>query len=470
MALGCKRLRFSPWRGALVLHCALLAVLAAGCAPCFYACDRQHVSNDLAGRTEYALGPEAGCHEIVLPNGATLDDGLSEEEAVLIALWNNAQFQASLTDLGIAHGDLVQAGLLPNPDVIYFFPVPDKPFKYAFEFPLEALWLRPVRVSAAQREANRVCQQTTQLGLNLIRDVRQAYADVLLAEGRREVAQEAVDLRSRVAELAAARLEAGDASPQEAATARIDQLLAAQDLVRAEHDVEFAEHRLRNLLGIGDDSQQLRLVANEPPRAETAEAAALAGEAVATRPDILAAEESVAAAAERLRLAETSWFRLLGILDATSGRGTGHEFGPGFRATLPLFHTNDGLVLRSQSELERAVLQRQTLYDQIIMEVHQAHTRYRQALAEWEVLAGQVQPEAEAAIRRAGAAYREGDVPYVVVLETTRQLLDSRLRAAQLEADLRRSWAELERSVGRRLEQREILPEPDAIKEDRPEE
>jgi hypothetical protein len=39
----------------------------------------------------------------------------------------------------------------------------------------------------------------------------------------------------------------------------------------------------------------------------------------------------------------------------------------------------------------------------------------------------------------------------VVVLETTRQLLDSRLRREQLLADLRRSWADLERSVGRRL-------------------
>ena len=39
-----------------------------------------------------------------------------------------------------------------------------------------------------------------------------------------------------------------------------------------------------------------------------------------------------------------------------------------------------------------------------------------------------------------------------VVLETTRQLLDSRLRREQLLAELRRAWAELERGVGRRLD------------------
>jgi cobalt-zinc-cadmium efflux system outer membrane protein len=84
--------------------------------------------------------------------------------------------------------------------------------------------------------------------------------------------------------------------------------------------------------------------------------------------------------------------------------------------------------------------------------VRQAHFRYAQARAEMEVLDQQVRPEVEAAIRRAESAYREGDTSYVVVLETTRQLLDSHLRQEQLKAELRRAWADLERSVGRRLE------------------
>ncbi len=60
-------------------------------------------------------------------------------------------------------------------------------------------------------------------------------------------------------------------------------------------------------------------------------------------------------------------------------------------------------------------------------------------------------PEVEAAIARSRRAYQEGNATYLIVLETTRQFLDSRLRQAQLQGDLRRAWAELERSVGRRL-------------------
>lgn len=58
---------------------------------------------------------------ITLPPGASLDDGLTEDEAVSIALWNNAAFQELLVDLGLVRGDLIQAGLLPNPELVYFF-------------------------------------------------------------------------------------------------------------------------------------------------------------------------------------------------------------------------------------------------------------------------------------------------------------------------------------------------------------
>src|SRR5262245_45023070 len=116
--------------GSAVLLCALLA----GCSSIPCGCDRECVSADLATRTAAQLGPPPTCGQFVLPNGASVDDGLDEDEAVLIVLWNNAAFQEQLTDIGVAHGDLVQAGLLPNPEVVYFFPVTHKPYKYLVDF------------------------------------------------------------------------------------------------------------------------------------------------------------------------------------------------------------------------------------------------------------------------------------------------------------------------------------------------
>jgi len=87
------------------------------------------------------------------------------------------------------------------------------------------------------------------------------------------------------------------------------------------------------------------------------------------------------------------------------------------------------------------------------LDVHQAHLRFAQNQAELAVLDLRVRPQVESAIRQTEVAYREGNTPYVVVLQTTQQLIDSRYREVQLQADIRRAWAELERAVGRHLDE-----------------
>lgn len=443
----------SPRRVRLVLVAACLGwlMLLSGCVTVPCACDLTCVAEKVEQRTGIAPGPAPLDGSIFWPNGAALGDGLQEDEAVLIALWNNALFHEMLTDLGIARGDLVQAGLLPNPEVIYFFPVTHKPYKYALEVPIEAFWLRPIRVRAAVRESARACDRLTQTALDLIRDVRLAYADLLLARGQVQVAEESVRIRGETDRLAEARLKAGDIGVQDAATARIDYLRAEQDLWCVRFEVSVAEERLRNLMGIGTDRTPLKPDSPPAPSRTDLDAEALTAEAVTSRPDALAAEEAVVAAAERLRLARVGWIRFLGLADASSGRNTGHELGPAFRVTLPIFNWNQGTIARAEAELERAERQRLTVRNQIILDVHQSHFRYTQARAEFEVLDTKVRPEVEASIRRSEQAFREGNASYLLVLEATRQLLDNRLRGEQLRADLRRAWAELERSVGRRL-------------------
>jgi cobalt-zinc-cadmium efflux system outer membrane protein len=444
------RLRRRVW-AAWACSALSAAGLVTGCVHHPQARDRGTVSAELNCRMGVTLGPEMCDCEITLPYGLSLANELNENEVILIALWNNAAFQETLTDLGIARGDLIQAGLLPNPEFVILFSAPDKPWRYAVDFPLEALWLRPIRVAAADRESDRVAQRLTQAGLDLIRDVRQAYADVLLARGRVRVTEEGAKMRGEIARLAEVRHKAGDVSLQEASTAKIEAHQARQDVLRLSHDVGIAEEKLRQLLGLSGDRTPLRLEEAAPRIRTDLDPEALVADAVRSRPDVLAVEELVGAAAERLRIAKIGWVRVLGIADATAGNRDDHELGPAVRATLPIFHWNQGNIARATAELDKARRQRRTMQDQVTADVRQAHLRYDQARTELEALEQVVRPEVESAIRRAESAYKEGNTPYVVVLETTRQLLDSRLRREQLVSDLRRSWADLERSVGRRI-------------------
>ena len=439
---------------------ALSLIALAGCVHSPTAQDRTSISQRLEQRMGQTIGPHSLPDKLVIPAGLEFGRKLSEDEVVLLALWNNPAFLEALVDLQLTRADLVQAGLLPNPEAIYFFGVTNKPFKYAFEVPIEAIWLRPIRIRNAQWENARVTERLTQLALELIRDTRQAYADVLLAKERAGIAKEAMTIRGGLDDLAKARLKAGDASVQEASAAKIDALQAQQDAARIGYELPLAEERLRNLIGLSGVAQSIVVDDTLPVRTQGAMLAVedLTAEAIRSRPDSLAAESAVTAAAERLRLSRRNWVRFLGILDATSGRNTGHEFGPAVRITLPIFNWNQGNIARAEAELEQLERRRLTVQNQIALDVRQAHLRYRQTLAELEILEREIRPEAKAAIERARKTYKDGAAPYVIVLETTRQFIDTDYREAQLKADLVRLWADLERSVGRQL----MLPAPSA--------
>jgi cobalt-zinc-cadmium efflux system outer membrane protein len=429
--------------------CGALLCALAGCKTPPGA-DAGRVSHAVEARFGAAVpNPRPG--DRVVPDALARGEPLAEDQAVIVALWNNAQFHESLVELDLTKADLVQAGLLPNPEFVYYWPADNKPFKYLIDFPVDAVWLRPLRLKVAGAENERAAARLSQLALDLIRDTRQAYADLHLAHDRVKVAERAVAVRERIQELAEARLKAGDASALEVSTARIDALQARQELTRVGYEVPVAEERLRLLMGLGANPVPLapENAAFDPRLA--ADLDALVSEAVQTRPDAEAAAHAARAAAERLRVARLGWVRFLGLLDATSGRATGHEFGPALRMTVPIFNRNQGGIARAEAELEQLTRRQQTVEDQIRLDVRTSFARFQQARAELDLLRKKTRPEVEAALRRAEAAFEKGGATYLIVLETNRQLIDTYAREAQLSADLRRAWAELERAVGRRL-------------------
>ena len=435
-------------RPAQRLNCLTVLLALAGChGP--RECDRGSVSRNVEARFGQGFGPSAA--QVIVPEGLDQGRPLSEEQAVVLALWNNAAFREALVEIDLTRADLVQAGLLPNPEFVYYWPAHDKPFKYLLDFPIESLWLRPIRVKAAAAENERACARLTQTALDLIRDTRQGYADLQLAQDRVKVAERSVKLRERVLELAETRLKDGVATPLEVSTARIDALQAQQDFTRASQEAGVVGERLRNLTGLS--ATTFPLLADDAafePRTDVP-VEDLVAEAVATRPDAAAAASAANAAAERLRVARLSWVRFLGLIDATSGRGRGHELGPALRMTVPIFNHGQGGTARAKAELEQLERRRQTVENQVILDVRQAHARYLQVRSELDFLRKKTRLEVEAAIARVDAAYKEGNVTYVIVLEMNRQLIDTYSREALLYADLRRAWAELERGVGRRL-------------------
>lgn len=442
-----------------LVHCGLLAVgssvvglLLAGCvAPQSRHTQRTTVGGELQQRGLAVVRAEGAGTAALLPPGISLEDGLSESEAVAIALWNNAAFQENLSKLGLARGDLAQAGMLANPTLSMLFPVGPKQLEFTATAPLEALWLRPKRIVIAEIEAERVAQGLVQSGLDLARDVRVAVSDALLARDREVVAAETMKLRERILQIAENRQRLGDASELETTAASAELARARDEAGRAQRDHAIARERLSLFLGWPvPAATALESTAPANPAVVPA-ATVLETKALSARPDLRASELALESAGRKAGLAEQEVFTLSGLIDANAQGKEGFEIGPGIALPLPIFNQNQPNRLRAKAEVERAGWNYLGTRQRIVAEVRDARAKLEQAATTLGAYEQQVLPPFEEVERASRRAYELGDISPTVVQENSRQLLILQVRRAELRAEVRRAWAELERSVGTRL-------------------
>lgn len=409
-------------------------------------------------RIEQIAGPHDRQPRFILPDGVSLGDGLSEDEAVAIALWNNATLHVDLAALGLARADLIDAGLLRNPNLSIVLPLgPYRQFESALNFPLEVFWQRRKRVEAATLELKRVAEGLEQNALNLIRDVRVAYADLLLAQERAQLAADALDVRRQIVRLTDVRLRVGDVSEMEATAARLDQSLAVEQSARLRRDVAAARDRLRQLLGMGEEPE-FRLEAKPfelvPATLKSDTPAALdqlLKTAYEARPDHRAAGLAIEAAAKRARWERSRIVMLAGLLNIKQGEGLGFSPRPGVVADLPIFNRNQGGIARADAEVQRASWQFLAVRQRITLEVQEAFNQYQQAREALTLWRDQTLPLAEENARLAERSFSKGDQSYLFVLDSLRRLVDVHVREAELQAEVRRSIAQLDRSIGRKF-------------------
>jgi hypothetical protein len=179
-----------------------------GCKSPVVCCNPRYVADQIFHRTSTNVETVKPCTEVI-PAGVVLEDGLDEAEAIATGLANNSLFQAALAQLGMAGGDAVQASLIANPQVLMYFPSGAKEGQYTLYAPIESYFLRPTRVKVANREYRRIGDQLVQNGLNVARDIRVAYVDLALASEQSRLANEAVRIRSDIANLTRDRFKDG---------------------------------------------------------------------------------------------------------------------------------------------------------------------------------------------------------------------------------------------------------------------
>jgi cobalt-zinc-cadmium efflux system outer membrane protein len=446
--LGCgPGLRPSRWNLGMKRWIVLVA-LSTGCVPTSPV-HRSDLHDELVQRTGHGIGEEPRL-EASIPKGLKLEDGLTEDEAVTLALWNNPQLQATLTRLGVARGDLYQAGALPNPVLWMLLPLGPKQLEVTFLQSIAVLWQRPYRVEAASLDVQAVAATLVSDGLETVKVARGAFNQLYLAQERLTLLHKAADTWQRMAELAQIRLNAGAASQLEVTAVATDARAAQLEANRQSQRVAARRAELGALLGLFSLPIELPNVVVSPALPVAVEGSGLVKAALAARPEVRAAELRMEAAGARIGLAKAEVFDFIVSIDANGSGSRGFELGPGAQFTLPIFYQNQGAKTRAKAEMTRTTWNYLAVTTQVRREVEVAQAQLTGAIEALSAWPTEVVKPLQENVERAQSAYVAGGATYLQVLETTRRLITAQLQGLELEREARIASIQLARSLGGR--------------------
>lgn len=293
---------------------------------------------------------------------ARLHDGLSEQDAVQIALLNNRDLQALYTRLGIAQADLVQASLLHNPvvDALTGFPVGGGIVDLGFGAAVDVIDLlyTPLRkrVAAARFEETKL--RVTAEVLDVVWRTQTAFYRHQANEQMLEMRRQVVASTTASFALAQRMRDAGNIRELDLASERALAEEAKLDLRLVEIGVRESRETLNMLMGLwGAETQRWAVASGRLPELpqEALDSHRLESRATERSLDLAAAEQLIVAAAENVGLDRASALFPEVILGGKGERdGAEWEPGPTFTIPIPLFDRGQARLARAQAELRQA--------------------------------------------------------------------------------------------------------------------
>lgn len=290
---------------------------------------------------------------------AMLQDDLTAEEAVAIAMLNNPRLQVTLAELGIARADLIEASTIANPifEVEVRFPgEPHRPYELRLAQALVDLIQLPRRRAVGRAAFDAAQLRVSSEVLRFAAGVRSTYFDLLAATQHVALTRTIAEAAQAAAEVAIKQHTAGNITDLDLENEQAQYEQAKLALARAEKDVLLAREALLRAMGLRNSAAEWRVPETFPelPAMEM-DQQQLEQLAAARRLDLAIARRDVDAARSRIPLAR------LAMLEGTEvdihferEPDGAHTVGPGIEMPIPIFNTGRAARTRAEAELLRA--------------------------------------------------------------------------------------------------------------------
>jgi multidrug efflux system outer membrane protein len=479
------------WLGLSGLLASMLVVAGCSLAPTY---DKPDVAAPAAFKetpveTTSSLSPaEAGTWKTAQPSEAVMrgewwtvfdDPALNDLERQALDANQNLKAAVARVKESRAINQTARAGLFPTLDA-GFGPTRERQSAVSQNLPntanvpVQTIWRAQAsasyevdlfgRVSDSVKAANADTEQSEALlrsvQLALQADVAQNYFTLRELDAEFEVYDRTVTLRQDALKLLQRRFDEGEISELDVARAKSELATARSDAMTVQRLRASSEHSLAVLLGRAP--AQFTMAANPLKPVEIRVPPGLPSSLLERRPDIAAAERTMAAANSRIGVAKAAFFPSLTLTgaggfesatlaDLFQWSSRAFLLGPlvGTALTVPLF---DGGRRKGNLANARAIYEEDVAnYRQQVLVAFQ---EVEDNLSDLRILEGQTGTQADAVSASTRAAqlsrrqYTEGAVTYLDVIDAERTVLQSQRVAVQLAGTQAVSTVNLIRALG----------------------
>ncbi len=392
---------------------------------------------------------------------------LTLRDALSLALQRNPELAAFGKERLAAEAAILQAGVLPNPVLEIAgdnlgnarkAEAGDRTTAIQIGQLIELGGKRTARIRSAEASRDVVNWDYEAKRMEILSLVAQRFVDLLTAERRQVLAEEALALAKQVSDAVAKRVQAGKVSPVEETKAGLAQGSAEIELEQARREGISARRTLGALWAsrdprfekaVGDLDKTIPLPGYEQ-----------LAERVRDNPELARWASEI----ERRR-AVVDGEKAKAIPDVTVTAGVArfsqfddHAYMLGISVPLPLFNRNQGGILEARRRLEKTADERLATENRLLTELSRAYQRLAAIDKEIATLRSILLPGAQSAFDAATKGYQLGRFGFLDVLDAQRTLFQTRTQNLRALADYQRGVSDIERLVGGSLEASPNVP------------
>jgi cobalt-zinc-cadmium efflux system outer membrane protein len=373
------------------------------------------------------------------------------DQALQTAFANNPDLAAAQWDIGIAQGDRLQAGLMPNPEVSWEAEDTRRNSRTTTVMINQAIEIggkRGARIDVASRAQEAAAIELERKRNVLRADVIQAFYTSSTAQQKLLLSRQSLELAEHGLRVADGRIDSGKSSPVEGTRAQVQLSEVRLAVRRAERDEANAYQQLAHVMGaplptfarVGNADLPL------PAVPESARLLARLGDTAELRLAKLQIDQ---------REASLGLEKAQRIPDLTVSVGSQYSELErervnvvGLSMPIPLFNRNQGNVLAAARRTDQARDLRNASELRLRSEIQASLDQWLTANTEVQSFNTTILPAAQRAVDSATRGFEMGKFNFLDVLDAQRTLIAARSQYIQSIAEATDAWVRLERIFG----------------------